>query len=179
MCIRDRCKSFGIDVVIFRGNDRNRRRGFHNIWIYSKILRSNESFKKEPTIVFDESYRIEDPKQKCKFLYEILPNPKNLRKVAIVTYCTQEKRVDINKIHKKMEERGLDVPGFDLEREKEYREILKEYIRPAREIYAGTFKNVWKLAEEFRSQGIKTEEGSEAKKIKKKKEQKKKVGRID
>jgi hypothetical protein len=26
------CQNIGIEVVIFRGNNRNRRRGFHNIW---------------------------------------------------------------------------------------------------------------------------------------------------
>lgn len=26
------CQKIGIEVVIFRGNDRNRRRGFHNVW---------------------------------------------------------------------------------------------------------------------------------------------------
>jgi hypothetical protein len=27
------CEALGIEVVIFRGNNRNRRRGFHNLWI--------------------------------------------------------------------------------------------------------------------------------------------------
>ena len=33
------CKDAGIDIVIFRGANRNRRRGFHNTWVfYHKIL---------------------------------------------------------------------------------------------------------------------------------------------
>ncbi|MNJ02918.1 hypothetical protein D3C73_1630490 [compost metagenome] len=28
------CKSIGIDTVLFRGNNRNRRRGFHNTHVY-------------------------------------------------------------------------------------------------------------------------------------------------
>jgi hypothetical protein len=28
------CKETGIDVAIFRGNNRNRRRGFHNTWVF-------------------------------------------------------------------------------------------------------------------------------------------------
>ena len=34
------CKNIGIDVIIFRGNNRNRRRGFHNINTFYNILRS-------------------------------------------------------------------------------------------------------------------------------------------
>jgi hypothetical protein len=30
------CQEIGIDVVIFRGNDRNRRRGFHNTFVFYK-----------------------------------------------------------------------------------------------------------------------------------------------
>jgi hypothetical protein len=30
------CKKIGVEVVIFRGNDRNRRRGFHNTYIFHK-----------------------------------------------------------------------------------------------------------------------------------------------
>ena len=32
------CKQVGIDVVIFRGNNRNRRRGFHNTYVYYQQL---------------------------------------------------------------------------------------------------------------------------------------------
>ncbi len=28
------CKDTGIDIIIFRRNNRNRRRGFHNTWVY-------------------------------------------------------------------------------------------------------------------------------------------------
>ncbi|MDA3862770.1 MAG: tRNA-guanine transglycosylase DpdA [Deltaproteobacteria bacterium] len=36
------CKNIGIEVVIFRGNNRNRRRGFHNTWVLNqrfKVIR--------------------------------------------------------------------------------------------------------------------------------------------
>lgn len=33
------CKEIGIDVVIFRGNNRNRRRGFHNTYVFNKKMR--------------------------------------------------------------------------------------------------------------------------------------------
>lgn len=37
------CKEFGVDVIIFRGNERNMRRGFHNVWqFYNALLQSKE-----------------------------------------------------------------------------------------------------------------------------------------
>jgi hypothetical protein len=34
------CQKIGIEVVIFRGNDRNRRRGFHNTYVFYKRFKS-------------------------------------------------------------------------------------------------------------------------------------------
>ena len=35
------CRHLGIDVVVFRGNGRNKRRGFHNTWVfYHRILQT-------------------------------------------------------------------------------------------------------------------------------------------
>jgi hypothetical protein len=37
------CRNIGIDVVVFRGTARNKRRGFHNTWVlYHKILRGKQ-----------------------------------------------------------------------------------------------------------------------------------------
>lgn len=33
------CRSLGIEVIIFRGFNRNKRRGFHNTWVFYKRLR--------------------------------------------------------------------------------------------------------------------------------------------
>ncbi len=33
------CKKGGIDVLIFRGSNRNKRRGFHNTWVFNNILK--------------------------------------------------------------------------------------------------------------------------------------------
>jgi len=30
------CEEIGVEVIIFRGNDRNRRRGFHNTYVFYK-----------------------------------------------------------------------------------------------------------------------------------------------
>ena len=32
------CEEHGIEVIIFRGNNRNRRRGFHNTYVFYKLL---------------------------------------------------------------------------------------------------------------------------------------------
>lgn len=32
------CRRLGVEVVIFRGNNRNRRRGFHNLWVLRRNL---------------------------------------------------------------------------------------------------------------------------------------------
>jgi hypothetical protein len=37
-CPCDICKTVGIDVVIFRGNNRNRRRGFHNTYAFYHLF---------------------------------------------------------------------------------------------------------------------------------------------
>lgn len=37
------CRELGIDIVIFRGNDRNRRRGFHNVYTFYNVLKSGKT----------------------------------------------------------------------------------------------------------------------------------------
>jgi hypothetical protein len=38
-CSCEVCRDLGIEVILFRGNDRNRRRGFHNTLIFYKRFR--------------------------------------------------------------------------------------------------------------------------------------------
>jgi len=40
------CRELGIEVVLFRGANRNRRRGFHNLWFTQKKL---ETWREEAT----------------------------------------------------------------------------------------------------------------------------------
>jgi len=144
------CSSIGVNVVIFRGNDRNRRRGFHNIWVFRKITEKNQSIKfvtvKELTqvaFVFNQT------------TYDILPpDLAKLRKIAIITYCTKEKIIDIDTISKILKENNLTVPGFDLEKESKYRKVLKGFIRKAGDMYGGGFRQVKKIAEILRRKGI-------------------------
>jgi hypothetical protein len=37
-CTCEICKTDGIQVIIFRGNNRNRRRGFHNTYVFYRLV---------------------------------------------------------------------------------------------------------------------------------------------
>src|SRR5262249_13822494 len=37
-CPCDICKSSGVQVMLFRGNNRNRRRGFHNTYVFYRLM---------------------------------------------------------------------------------------------------------------------------------------------
>ena len=37
-CECDICKKDGVEVILFRGNNRNRRRGFHNTFVFYRML---------------------------------------------------------------------------------------------------------------------------------------------
>ena len=37
-CPCDICRDVGVEVLIFRGNNRNRRRGFHNTFVFYQLL---------------------------------------------------------------------------------------------------------------------------------------------
>jgi hypothetical protein len=37
-CLCAMCRELGVEVIIFRGNNRNRRRGFHNLWVVRQRL---------------------------------------------------------------------------------------------------------------------------------------------
>ena len=72
------CKKIGIEVVIFRGNNRNRRRGFHNIYVFYNIL-------KNPTLWsrFTKKRREEQESE----LYSLNKS----EKVLVITGCTKKK----------------------------------------------------------------------------------------
>jgi hypothetical protein len=72
------CKSIGIEVVIFRGNNRNRRRGFHNTYVFYKVLKNSELW---PKFIAKEQSEEEN----------ILSTLKKGEKVLVITECTKEK----------------------------------------------------------------------------------------
>ena len=72
------CQEHGIDILIFRGNDRNRRRGFHNVYqIYYNLLNKPENWSRA--------------RAKKKFI----ESPQDLKKidgkVLVLTGCTKSK----------------------------------------------------------------------------------------
>lgn len=50
-CSCDICREIGIEVIIFRGNNRNRRRGFHNTWVFYQMLKELERNISKRTLI--------------------------------------------------------------------------------------------------------------------------------
>lgn len=44
-CPCDVCRHLGINVVLFRGAERNRRRGFHNLWVFYRHVQQSLSMR--------------------------------------------------------------------------------------------------------------------------------------
>ena len=70
------CKDVGIEVIIFRGNNRNRRRGFHNTYVFHNVL-------KNPRLWFSFMSKKEEA--------PILPTMNKGDKVLVITECTKQK----------------------------------------------------------------------------------------
>jgi hypothetical protein len=53
LCGCDVCRTLGYHVALFRGAERNRRRGLHNVWVFYRRLRRELGFecKLEPAVV--------------------------------------------------------------------------------------------------------------------------------
>jgi len=72
------CKNIGIEVVLFRGNNRNRRRGFHNTHVFYKVVKNPRLW---------HSFMIKRDKDRE---FELSYFKKN-DKVLVITGCTKEK----------------------------------------------------------------------------------------
>ena len=47
-CTCEICRTLGIEVMVFRGAERNRRRGFHNVWMFhERLVRRRETILME------------------------------------------------------------------------------------------------------------------------------------
>lgn len=73
------CQDVGMEVIIFRGNNRNRRRGFHNTYIFYKLLKK---------LLIDPNFSIKgeiknDDEQKSYTLDRFLDNNKRSSKKEI------------------------------------------------------------------------------------------------
>lgn len=72
------CKTIGIEVVIFRGNNRNRRRGFHNTNAFYQVLKNPKLWHK-----FTRKGTVEQETE--------LSSLRKGARVLIITGCTKEK----------------------------------------------------------------------------------------
>lgn len=54
------CKRWGVEVVVFRGNNRNRRRGFHNTFVFYRLLESVLNGQGMPSVRKDPQQRLFD-----------------------------------------------------------------------------------------------------------------------
>jgi hypothetical protein len=151
-CGCDICRALGINVVIFRGNNRNRGRGFHNVYVFSRLLR--EGLIGSTRFRFVKAADIGLRSVEDSLATDIANTIRGAGKILVLTNCTAEKAVDIDIVRSVLARAGLQIPSFDLEREKIYREVLKEFAKPASKMYTGkTFRAVLKLVERLRSCG--------------------------
>lgn len=150
------CRATGIEVLIFKGNNRNRRRGFHNVYVFSKLLREG--------ILEKISFRIMKHKEGntkletsdivgAGWVNELRGIIKSSKKVLILTHCTATKNANMNVVSRLLTQAGLKIPSFDLENEDTYRRVLRNFIKPASEMYGGTFTAVKNLVKSFRECG--------------------------
>lgn len=42
------CRDVGVEVVLFRGSERNKRRGFHNLWVFNQRLQAHVAQSEAP-----------------------------------------------------------------------------------------------------------------------------------
>jgi len=76
------CRKHGIETIIFRGNNRNRRRGFHNTWVFNQMLQN-------PTL-WTKCIK----KKKSKAVFRHIESLEHLKKgdnVLVITGCTKTK----------------------------------------------------------------------------------------
>mgnify|MGYP000209180325 CR=1 FL=1 len=144
------CKGIGIDVVIFRGNDRNRRRGFHNLYVFYKLLKSGAYLEKSRFSVVRD-YRVAVARSYSAS--EDLVDFRSARRILVIANCSDTKTIDRDKVLQVLSSKGLSMPSFDIDKEDVYREVLKQFIKPAEEMYSGLFNYVRKLVNTLRAAG--------------------------
>ena len=72
------CKNIGIEVLIFRGNNRNRRRGFHNTYVFYYILKNPKLWQR---------FIKEAKEEKTTDLLSLEKD----QRILVITGCTKEK----------------------------------------------------------------------------------------
>jgi len=78
-------------------------------------------------------------------------------RVFILTSCVRKKKYSEADIKPVLEKHDLPMPTCDLENEEKYKEVLKEFILPAFQMYQGTFNYVRDLVNKYREKGDQVE----------------------
>jgi len=81
------CKQLGIEVMIFRGNNRNRRRGFHNIYTFYNVLTSGQTVFPESREKQYQKLRLRSPANDIKDLSDFTRD----EKVLVIVGCSKKK----------------------------------------------------------------------------------------
>jgi hypothetical protein len=67
--------------------------------------------------------------------------------MLLLTHCTKTKNVDWRAVAAALKSAGLSTPNMDLEKEGLYRDVLRDFVKPAAEMYGGSFRKVREMAE--------------------------------
>jgi len=78
-------------------------------------------------------------------------------RVFILTSCVGTKKYSEADIKQVLEKHGLPMPGCDLENEEKYKEVLKDFVLPAFQMYQGTFNYIRDLVKKYRERGDQVE----------------------
>lgn len=149
------CRSAGIEVLIFKGNNRNRRRGFHNVYVFRRLLRGGALKEISLRVVkyVGETVTSRSGAEHAGWNDELRDSIRSSRRVLVLTHCTAAKKVDWSRVSKLLAQAGLRTPSLDVESESVYREVLRGFIKPASEMYGGTFASVKNLVKALRRCG--------------------------
>ena len=74
-------------------------------------------------------------------------------KIFLLTSCVASKKYGASDIKEILQKFHLPIPTCDLENDEKYRDILKDFILPASEMYEGSFKFIKRLATQLRRAG--------------------------
>ncbi|MEM2704321.1 MAG: tRNA-guanine transglycosylase DpdA [Candidatus Bathyarchaeia archaeon] len=149
------CQEMGIEITIFRGNERNRRRGFHNVWVFCNLLKGAE-YIKEFKFKFKVMKSPLNPIfRHAKELSECNPwLPESLQQMAVLTYCTEQKNVNWSKVDELLSHFALPRPSFNIEEETRYRAIKNIPLFNAENLYLGSFRVIKRAVEALRKEGV-------------------------
>jgi len=78
-------------------------------------------------------------------------------RVFVLTSCVAKKKYSEADIKPVLEKHGLSMPTCDLEKEEKYKEVLKDFVLPAFQMYQGTFNYVKDLVNKYREKGDQVE----------------------